>query len=439
MSATEQPLVLNTATQRFVRLGWALILVLLVGFVAWAGFAPLDQGLSISGQVTVEGSRKRVQHPTGGIVERILVQDGDQVLEGQALLRMNTTTLNARRRALQTQYLEALANAARLRSELEGRPTIDFSDLQRELPDHPSFAEQTLLQQQIFTTRNRTLALEIQALEQNLQGAREQRTALQATLGSKQRQLVFIDEQLNSLRRLADQNLIPRNRLLENERLYAQIAAGISEDIGRMAALDGQLLELQTRIQQRQEERQNLVGKELASARADADRLRNALDEVNFDLDNAIVRAPVAGTVVGLQVFTEGGTLQPGQDLLELVPADQPLIVEGRVPAQQIDRVYPDLPVEMLFTAFNQSTTPRIPGQVRFVAADALQDTAPAGGRGTDGAWYRLTAEISPEGQQLDLRPGMPVEIFIRMGERSLLNYLFKPLMDRAHMALIED
>ncbi len=162
--------------------------------------------------------------------------------------------------------------------------------------------------------------------------------------------------------------------------------------------------------------------------------MRNRLASARFDLANSEVRAPVAGLVVGQEVFTEGGVIAPGQQLMEILPERQPLLVDARLPVEMVDKVRVGLPVELMFSAFNQSTTPRVEGEVTLVSADRLLDER------SEAPYYRVRIRVGEEGVRrlagLEIRPGMPVEAFVRSGERSLLNYLFKPLADRTHLAL---
>ncbi|MBF3216755.1 HlyD family type I secretion periplasmic adaptor subunit, partial [Pseudomonas aeruginosa] len=168
-----------------------------------------------------------------------------------------------------------------------------------------------------------------------------------------------------------------------------------------------------------------------------AEELRNRLASARFDLANSEVRAPVAGLVVGQEVFTEGGVIAPGQQLMEILPERQPLLVDARLPVEMVDKVRVGLPVELMFSAFSQSTTPRVEGEVTLVSADRLLDER------SEAPYYRVRIRVGEEGVRrlagLEIRPGMPVEAFVRSGERSLLNYLFKPLADRTHLALGEE
>ncbi|KRP71170.1 hemolysin D [Pseudomonas paralactis] len=426
--------VLALDDKKYSRLGWWLVLGGFVGFLGWAALAPLDKGVAVPGKVMVSGHRKTVQHPAGGIVERIEVHDGDQVSAGQVLLRLKQTPLRGQMQSLRSQYLASLASEARLSAESEGLPTIVFSP---ELLADPDAANTLSLQRQLFNSRAQALATEQAGLRETIAGVEAQLRGTRASQASKVLQRVALNEQLQGLRELARDGYIPRNRLLDSERLYAQIDGAIAEDVGRIGQLQRQVLELRLRIRQLGEDFQKDLRSQLAETRTRSDDLRNRLASAEFELANSLVRAPASGVVVGLQVYTEGGVIKPGEALMDIVPQGEPLLVEARVPVQMIDKVHPGLPVELMFSAFNQSTTPRVAGEVTLVSADRQVDER------TDEPYYTLRAQVSAAGmQQLDgvqIRPGMPVETFVKTGERSMLNYLFKPLLDRTHMALVEE
>ncbi|MBI6632265.1 HlyD family type I secretion periplasmic adaptor subunit [Pseudomonas paralactis] len=426
--------VLALDDKKYSRLGWWLVLGGFVGFLGWAALAPLDKGVAVPGKVMVSGHRKTVQHPAGGIVERIEVHDGDQVSAGQVLLRLKQTPLRGQMQSLRSQYLASLASEARLSAESEGLPTIVFSP---ELLADPDAANTLSLQRQLFNSRAQALATEQAGLRETIAGVEAQLRGTRASQASKVLQRAALNEQLQGLRELARDGYIPRNRLLDSERLYAQIDGAIAEDVGRIGQLQRQVLELRLRIRQLGEDFQKDLRSQLAETRTRSDDLRNRLASAEFELANSLVRAPASGVVVGLQVYTEGGVIKPGEALMDIVPQGEPLLVEARVPVQMIDKVHPGLSVELMFSAFNQSTTPRVAGKVTLVSADRQVDER------TDEPYYTLRAQVSAAGmQQLDgvqIRPGMPVETFVKTGERSMLNYLFKPLLDRTHMALVEE
>lgn len=429
--------VLQLDDRRHARLGWLLMLGGFLGFLAWAALAPLDKGVAVSGKVMVSGNRKVVQHPSGGIVERIDVRDGDRVQAGQVLIRLKETPLLGQAQSLRSQFYGSLASEARLNAEVEGAASVNFPAELMALHHEPEVASNLALQRQLFASRRQALLLDQQGIGESIAGAEAQLRGVRDSQANKVLQRTALDEQLQGLRELAREGYIPRNRLLDSERVYAQVLGSISEDYGRIGQLQRQVQEMRLKIRQLSEEYQKEVRTQLADTRIRSEDLRNRLASAEFELANSQLRAPVAGIVVGLDVFTEGGVIRPGQALMEIVPQGEPLLVEARVPVELADKVHAGLPVQLMFSAFSQSTTPRVAGEVTLVSADRQVDER------TDEPYYTLRAQVSAEGMAqlagLQIRPGMPVEAFVRTGERSMLNYLFKPLLDRTHMALVEE
>jgi len=426
--------VLPIDERRYTRMGSWLLVVGFGGFLLWAALAPLDKGVAVSGSVVVAGNRQAVQHPSGGVVQHLLVRDGDQVAAGQVLIRMNVTQLLAQRESLFAQHLGATASAARLQAERDGLADIDFAaDLVA--ASDPRITSTLALQRQLFASRRAALRLELDSLQEAIAGSQAMHEGLRAAKAHKDAQLASMQEQLLGLRELAREGYVARNRLLETERLYAQLNGSISEDLGNIGRIQRQILELRLRAAQREQHYQQDVRQQLADELLRVEELGNRLSAADDELAHREIRAPAAGTVVGLDVFTEGGVIAAGQMLMEIVPQDAPLLVDARAPVELVDKLRPGLEVELLFVAFNQSRTPRISGTVAQVSADRLLD-----GR-TDQPYYRLRIQVDDDGlrQLPEIRPGMPVEAFVRTGERSLLNYLFKPLLDHLHLALAED
>lgn len=427
--------VLPLDDHRPARLGRWLVLAGFGGFLLWAALAPLDKGVAVSGSVVVAGHRQAVQHPTGGVVARLLVHDGEAVSAGQVLLTLDSTRPRAERDTLRQQYRDAQAAAVRLAAETEGQAQLRFPP---SLPaDDPDMQASQALHQQLFASRREAQRLQQAALREGLAGARAHLAGLESAQRYRREQRQALLQQLQGLRGLAQEGYIPRNRLLENERLLAQLDGELGEAVGAIGHARQQVQELGWRERQQAEEYRRDLHQQQVENRLRLGELASRLASAEFELAHTEVRAPVAGTLVGLAVFTPGGVIAPGQQLMEVVPRDAPLLVDARAPVELVDRLRPGLPVELLFAAFNQSSTPRVPGELVLVSADRLLDEQ------TREPYYQVRIRVSEDGARqlagLDIRPGMPVQAFVRTGERSLLNYLFKPLADRLHLALSED
>ncbi|MCD9030774.1 HlyD family type I secretion periplasmic adaptor subunit [Luteimonas sp. Y-2-2-4F] len=412
------------------RLGWWLLALGFGGFLAWATFAPLDNGVSAPGTVVVAGHRQAVEHVGGGIVAALPVGEGDRVEAGQVLVRLDPTRARAEAQALRARLAAVQAREARLGAERDGLDRIELPAPLRG-SDDPDIRATVELQAQLFASRRSALEQELGSLRQNLAGQRELVAGIESALAHKREQSRALGEQLGNLRQLASEGYVARNRLLETERLHASLLADISRDLGSLGQARRQIAELGLQIAQRRDAHQQEVRGELADARLEGQSLANQLDAAEFELARTEIRAPAAGIVVGLSVHTVGGVVAPGGRLMEIVPEDQPLIVEGRLPVSSVDKVHGGLPVELLFTAFEQSRTPRLEGTVELVSADRLEDER------SGEPYYRVRVSVAPEQLQRlrlgsqPLRAGMPVSVFVRTGERSLMSYLFKPLFDR--------
>ncbi|MDV6346184.1 HlyD family type I secretion periplasmic adaptor subunit [Nitrosomonas sp. Is35] len=419
------------------KLGWWIVLAGFGGFILWASFAPLDKGVPVPGTVTVASHLQAVQHQIGGIIDSILVKEGEHVAVGQVLVRMNDVQLKAQAEITRSQLYTARAVEARLLAERDGSKEITFPQDLLTFQHDPRIANNIITQNQLFTSRQLALHHEIAALEENIAGSRMQLRGLEASRSSKNAQLKFLEEQLVNLRDLAQDGFVPRNRVLELERTYTQLTGEISAETGNIGRIQRQIAELEQRRIHRQQEYQKEVRQQLSDIKREIDSLSSRLSGQDFELANVEVKAPVDGFVVGMNVFTEGGVISPGFKLMDIVPSDDMLIITGQVPVHLIDRVHVDLPVDLIFSALNQKQTPNIPGTVTQVSADRLMDER------SGLPFYNIKAKVTPEGMRKltdqQIRAGMPVEIFIKTGERSLMSYLFKPILDRVHSALSEE
>ncbi|KHT21710.1 HlyD family type I secretion periplasmic adaptor subunit [Pectobacterium carotovorum] len=423
--------------KRAVRLGWLLVLAGFGGFLLWALFAPLDKGVMVNGSVVISGNRKVVQHNQGGIVDKIQVKDGDRVEAGQILLTLNEVDARSASEGLDGQYLQLVAREGRLLAEQQRLSDMVMTPRLQPLVDKPEMRVITALQHDLLHSRQQSLKLEAEGMRSSIAGMEASLSAQRQVMTSKQKQRETLEQQLQGLRSLAAENYVPRNKMLENERLLAQLNGDIAQLAGDINRTRRDIEQQTLLIAQRQQEYDKEVNSELADVRALLSDVGSKKEKADFNLANIQMRAPVSGTVVGLKVFTEGGVIAPGQTLLEIVPDDQPLFVDARLPVELVDKVWPGLPVELQFVAFNQSTTPRVAGTVELLSADRLLDER-------DGSpYYSLRVQVDEAGKRalegLEVKPGMPVQGFVRTGERSFVNYLFKPLMDRLHLALTEE
>lgn len=434
-----EPLTVHTDSSKFSRMGWLIILVGFGGFLLWACLAPLDKGVPMTGALSAEGNRKAVQHQTGGVVQEIFVHDGDVVKAGQVLVRLNDTQARTQVEMTEAQYFTARASEARLLAERDGAKSVAFPKALEAYRNNPLVQSNVASQQQLFMSRQMALNNELAAYDQTMAGLKIQVQGLKESRDSKKEQMVFLKEQLSGMRDLAKDGYIARNRLLDLERTYAQVSGAISEDVGNIGRTSSQIIETGLRRSQRVQEYQREVRTQLAEVQRDAESLQSRLSGQSYDLASVDVKAPTDGVVVGSSVFTKGGVVAPGFRMMDIVPTDDALVVEGQLPVNLVDRVHAGLPVEMIFSAFNSNRTPHLPGVVTTVSADRTVDEK------TGQPYYKVRARVTPEGMKLvrehklDIQSGMPVEVLVKTGERTMMSYLLKPVFDRAKTALTEE
>ncbi len=434
---TESTDLVQTDETIHTRIGWWIVLVGVCGFILWAFIAPLDKGVPLSGAVSVDSNRKAVQHQTGGIVDQILVKEGDTVEAGQIIVHLNDTQAKAQAEITRSQLMSAYAIRARLLAERDNSPEVTYPPELLSAKNNFRITSNINTQNQLFFSRNLAIKHELSAINESIAGLKMQLNGLIASRNSRKQQLGFLTEQLTNLRELAADGYVPRNRVLDEERTYVQLTGEISADTGNIGRTQRQISELTQQQIQRQQEHQKDIRQQLSDIQREIESLKSKLLAEDFELSNVLVKAPVSGTVVGIEIFTNGGVVAPGFTMMDIVPSEDMLIVTGQVPVHLIDKVHAGLPVNLIFSAFNQNKTPNIPGIVTQVSADRLVEER------TGEPFYNLKAKVTPEGMELltehQIRAGMPVEIFVKTGERSLMNYLFKPILDRLHAAMSEE
>ncbi|MAY26315.1 MAG: hemolysin D [Polycyclovorans sp.] len=433
---THSPSEERPSYQKAGRMGWLFVLVGFVGFLIWAFTAPLDEGVPATGVVVVDGLRRAVQHPTGGIIGEILVQDGQTVEAGDLLLKMDATATRSAFEAAQSQWVNAEAIKARLTAELTSADAVTFPDTLLAMEDD-SAKSAMLIQQSLFMSRREVRRAELRALEEQIRGLEIQADAASRSIEARQREMSVAAAQLHSLRPLVVSGDVTRSRQNDLERVVAQIETSVAQEMGRRGQLMSQIAESKTLLARRRDEIVRELQDEFATVQREAEQYRSRLVASEFDFANAEIKAPVSGTVVDLAVNTRGGVFAPGDVLMYIVPQDEPLEVEAQIDVHLIDKVQIGLPVDLIFAALNQNKTPVVEGEVVSVSADRLTDER------TGAPYYRAMISTTEHGKvQLagqEIKPGMPVNVFVKTGERSLMTYLFKPLRDRARTALTEE
>ena len=407
-----------------------IVLVAFTLFLGWALFAPLDSGVSMAGTVVVMGNRKAVQHPAGGVVTELMVREGDTVKQGDVLLKVNPLTTEANLSGAQIDYVNALAIESRLQAEREGANAIHWVSELQEFANDARLSDVKSLQVKLFQSRKNEFGDQQRIYQEQLLGLQAQLTELQSVVALRKEQLKVIGEEALSNRDLATQGFIPRSRANEVERSRSEMLSNLSNVTAEIAKTQSAIMGVRLQMNQHVSAFRKEADTQLADVQKNRKAGKSKVDALQFDLSLSEIRAPVAGSVVGLKINTVGGVIQSGMVLMEIVPKDGRLIVEAQVPTTSIDKVHLGLHADMRFSAFNINTTPVISGRITMVGADKLTGANPQ-----QGEYYLAQVETTEEGlKQLGdkvVQPGMPVEVIVKTGERSFFSYMVKPLSDR--------
>lgn len=423
--------------RRPVRLGLAILAFGLGGFLLWAALAPLDEGVPAAGIVAVESKRKRVDHLTGGIIERILVREGQVVAEGEPLLELNAVQAKAALDAVEGEWQIAAATAARLEAERSGARAIDFPKALLDVAADGRAAAAMRAQSELFRSRRDALAGELAIIRESVRGLELQLKSLERVMEGRALQIRLFTEQYESFRKLHAEKFVSRNQLIDIERQLAEVQTRQGEDLARIAEVNARLSELRMRGAQREVEYRREVESQYAEVQRALSTLVERRTAQRDTVDRLVLRAPVGGAVVDLAFFTVGGVVRPGDRIMDIVPEGDELVIEAQVPPQYIDRLVRGQSADVHFDAYmSRADRPVLTGTVQVVSADALADPR------TGIAFYAL--RVSVPGTELrrlgDIRvqPGMQATVMVKTGERSLLTYLTRPLLRRFRNALGE-
>lgn len=434
---TDSPCTLDLDDRRPGRWGLGLVVAGFGGFILWAMLAPLDAGVVANATVNVTDNRKTIQHLTGGSVDSILVREGDRVERDQPLIELDATRAVAEQGMVSAQYIVVSTVRSRLQAERDNAEQVQFDpELLSRFADDPRLHAAVALQQRLFDTRRAALAGEAEILRENMHGAEEQLKGLRQVQGSRSAQIRLLEQELSGVRSLAAEGYVARNRMLELERNAAELSGSLAQNIADIGRTRNQIAEFKLRILQLEQEFQQQLQSQLTEAQKESAALTDRLRALDYEVANTVIRSPIDGVVLGLTTSTIGGVIQAGSRIMDVVPASEPLQINAMVPVQAIDRMAPGLPVDIAFPAFSHAQTPNIPGRVLTVSADRLVDES------NNQPYYLAQVQVTAEGMDKlgsnRIRPGMPATVTIKTGERNLMSYLMKPLLDRIDSAFKE-
>lgn len=428
---------LETSDKKPRTIGLIVVLVVFGIFGTWAAFAPLDSASLAPGVVEVKGKRKTVQHFEGGIVRDILVSDGEHVEKGDPVVVLDDTQFSGELGVLKGQYYSARALESRLVAERDDAESVEFPpDIDSE-DARAKEAKQN--QREIFKARFNAREGEESVLKQQIAQLRAQIEGLEAQVDAQNGLARSFEDEIEDLSALLAEGFVEKTRVIELKRNLAHTLSQLAEQKASMAQTKVKIAETELEILQLNKRFKTEVVDQLATVQDEVFDLQERIRVITDRVERTVIKAPVAGRVLGLSAHTIGGVIQAGEPILDIVPEEQELIISAKVSPADIDRVEPGLEANIRFSAFQSQTTPSIKGRLVKVAADRLVDEE------SGAPYYSATVEVSEQGYQelqdldLTLVAGMPADVLIKTGERTLLQYLTQPARNAMARSLIEE
>ncbi|MEO0498323.1 MAG: HlyD family type I secretion periplasmic adaptor subunit [Pseudomonadota bacterium] len=436
-AAAGGPRQVATSARRAIILGLVSLGLLFGAGGAWAYFARISGAVIASGQVAVVGNPKTIQHLDGGIVAEIAVRNGDTVAAGDLLVRLDDTLLVANQNILSNRLQESVARRSRLLAERDRAafPRYDTDLLQIFQLDLPDTIKDG--QTNLFETRIQARTGQVAQLEERIKQLRNQIEGVEALRTSGGIQQDLLREEFEALQSLADQGLTSKSRVLALARQSEEVSGRMAEQSAELARIQNAIGESRIQILQIEREFQEGVLAELREVEQAINEVTQQLHSTSEQLRRVQITAPVAGVVHELAVFTIGGVVGPGSPVLQIVPQNAAFEIEAGVEPQFVDNLYVGQPARLIFTAFNQRTTPELQGQVAAISPNVTVNEI----TGVPQYIVRLNVgakDLEKLGDRIII-PGMPVDAFISTAERSPLDYLLKPLSDQVNRAFREE
>lgn len=416
--------------RRHMVVGVVALLILVGGFGGWAVTAEISGAIIASGQIEVDQNRQVVQHPDGGVVAEILVDESQQVEAGETLLRLDPTLLRSELAIVEGQYFEIMARRARLQAERDNSEDVSFShELMEKAASDADVEELMRGQLNLFEARRETVSSQIDQLTQRANQITDQVDGIVAQQDALTQQLDLIEEELADQQTLLDRGLAQASRVLALQREQARLAGQAGQLTSQKAQAEERITEIEIQSlgleTQRREEAISTL-RDLQQQERELAEQRRAIQE---RLSRMEIRAPVSGVIYGLAVFTPRSVIRPADPVMYIVPQDRPLVIAAQVETIHIDQLFVDQDVSLRFSSLDQRLTPELFGHVVQISADAFED------QNSRVRYYRAEIVLNdgettrlPEGASLI--PGMPVEAFIRTDDRTPLEYLVKPFAD---------
>ncbi|WP_297506527.1 HlyD family type I secretion periplasmic adaptor subunit [uncultured Caulobacter sp.] len=419
------------------RIGYAVIAFTFVGLLGWAAFAPLDSAVIANGVISAEGNRKTIQHLEGGMLRKILVREGQKVKAGQLLFELDPTQANAAAGITKSQYVTLKAMEARLLAERDQRATISFpAELTSQRGD-PMVSRAIADEEAQFIERRQTIQGQTDLMNAQRDQYQSEIDGIDRQTQGLKDQLGYIQDELNDLRKIYDKGLVPRPRLLALEREQASLSGSIGRlTADRAKAVQG-IGETQLKIRQIKQQFYQEVSQSIAETRVKLAEVSEK-EVVASDQQRRInVVSPVNGTAQNLRFFTEGAVVRPAEPMVEIAPDDEAFVIQAHFAPTDVDNVRPGMATEVRLPSFHSRRIPILNGKIESLSRDRLSD--PEGKVVYFLGIVRVDLKQLPPEFRSKVTAGMPAQVIVPTGERTVLQYLFSPLRDTLRTTMREE
>lgn len=429
---------LSTEIAKVKKIGVWVLGIGLGGFLCFAALVPLDEGVPTQGLVSIDTKRKVIQHLQGGVVKEVLVTEGQTVSQNQPLIKLSDEMVRASYEAVRQQYFNLKIIEARLLAEQSGNSTIQFDlELSKLALQDKLLSHQLKLQSQLLQARRNSLDSALGALRESSLGQRSiVETSSQVDI-NRNSQLSSLEKDLVGIRDLVAEGYAPVSKKHELERSVSEVKSSIAENRANQIRAKQAILEIEQRQMSLRADFMKEVEQSLSQIRPEIQSQTEKFNAAKQELERTEIKSPVDGQVVGLSVQTVGSIVQAGQRMMEIVPSEELLVLETKIAPHLIDRIKSGDKVDVRFSAFSDSPQLVVPGILKTLSSDALTDN-------TQNAmpYYLARVHVTEEGLNIlgarKMQPGMPVEIVIKTGSRTLLQYLVSPLLKRIAASMKE-
>ena len=421
-----------------IRFGLWTLFVLFFVFGSWAAFAPLETAAVAQGSVVLNSNKKTIQHLEGGIISEILVHEGDFVQANQPLIKLDETGAKSRYNGLLSEVRTLRANELRLLAEREGKSTVEYNDPLLADAQNPDVKSILTTQTQLFEGRNKNVEGQVGVLQQKMEQSKEEIKGLQAEVAAAKSQIAYLNEETQTVKTLVEKGQALRPRLLALQRQASELLGRQGEYQAAIARAGQTIAQAEVEMLNVKNQRNNDVEKELHDVQTQYADFNERLKAAEDIKNRVVITAPQSGVVTNLAFHTKGGVIQPGVPIMEIVPKDDKLIIEAKVNLTDINIVHAGLPARVRLSAYKSRRVPIIDAKVTSVSADRVVD------KNTNQAYYLARIEVDENeiknqiAEHVELYPGMPADVLIVTGTRTLLSYLFTPIGDSMFRAFRE-